>query len=110
MRLLLDNNIPYRFKADLGAFDRSLIVDHVQDHGLAHLLDGPLLDVIAENCDVLLTMDKSLPHQNNLANRRYAVLVLRAKSNRRKDLLPLLSEILKLLPSCEASKWYVVEA
>jgi hypothetical protein len=50
--------------------------------GWADLDDGPLLDVMAERFDVLVTVDKSLPKQQRIDDRPLAVVVLRAKTNR----------------------------
>jgi hypothetical protein len=46
--------------------------------------------------DVLLTLDKNLPYQQDLNSVRIAVLIVRAHSNRIQDLLP-------LLPECRAA-------
>ena len=47
--------------------------------------------------DVLLTLDKNLPYQQNLDTRRIAVLIVRARSNRIQDLLPVIPECLAAL-------------
>jgi hypothetical protein len=59
--------------------------------------DGELLDRMAGQFDVLTTMDKSLRYQQLLQQRPLAILVLRAKSNRLPDLLPLVPNILRAL-------------
>ena len=59
--------------------------------GWADLDDGPLLDVMTGLFDVLVTVDKSLPQQQRLHTRPFGVIVLRAKTNRLTDLLPLVS-------------------
>jgi hypothetical protein len=43
--------------------------------------------------DVLLTNDRNIKHQQNISGRNVSILVLCAKSNRIKDLLP-------LMPAC----------
>jgi predicted nuclease of predicted toxin-antitoxin system len=85
MRVLLDNNIPVRFLDLL----LGLNATHVKDVGLSDLLDGPLLDAIDGHFDMLVTMDRSLQHQQNLSDRSFAIIVLRAKSNRLLDIAPL---------------------
>ena len=57
--------------------------------GWGDLDDGPLLNAMAGRFDVLITVDKSLPKQQRLSNRPFAVVVLRARTNRLTDLLPL---------------------
>jgi hypothetical protein len=62
--------------------------------GWSDLDDGPLLDAMAGRFDVLVTVDKSLPKQQRLKDRPFAVIVLRAKTNRLADLFPLVPALL----------------
>jgi len=48
---------------------------------------------------VLLTMDQGIPYQQNLAGRTISLAIIRAKSNRIPDVLPLVPEILSVLRS-----------
>jgi len=57
--------------------------------GWADLDDGPLLNIMAGRFDVLVTVDKSLPKQQQLEQRSFAVVILRARTNRFADLRPL---------------------
>lgn len=57
--------------------------------GWSNLDDGPLLEAMGGHFDVLVTVDKSLPKQQRLGDRSFAVVVLRTKTNRLADLLPL---------------------
>jgi hypothetical protein len=57
--------------------------------GWADLDDGPLLDAMAQHFEVLVTVDKNLPEQQRISDRPLAVVVLRAKTNRLADLLPI---------------------
>jgi len=43
--------------------------------------------------DVLLTLDKNLPYQQNLDTKRIAMLIVRARSNRIQDLLPVVPNV-----------------
>lgn len=61
----------------------------VPEMGWADLDDGPLLNAVARRFEVLVTVDKSLPKQQNLEQRPFLVVVLRAKTNRLVDLRPL---------------------
>jgi len=47
--------------------------------------------------DVLLTLDKNVRYQQNLDTRRIALLIVRARSNRIQDLLPVVPECLAAL-------------
>ncbi len=62
--------------------------------GWAGLDDGPLLNAMEGKFDALVTVDKSLPKQQRLSSRPFGVIVLRAKTNRLADLLPLVSPLL----------------
>jgi hypothetical protein len=61
------------------------------------LLDGAVLDKMAGVFDVLVTVDRNLPFQQRLQDRPFAVVILRAKSNRLTDLLPLVPALLGVL-------------
>jgi hypothetical protein len=65
--------------------------------GWADLDDGPLLNAMEGKFDALVTVDKSLPKQQRLSSRPFGVIVLRAKTNRLADLLPLVSSLLSAL-------------
>jgi hypothetical protein len=65
--------------------------------GWADLDDGPLLDAMAGMFDVLVTVDKSLPKQQRLNTRPFGIVVLRAKTNRFIDLVPLTTDLRQAL-------------
>ena len=54
--------------------------------------------------DILITTDANLQYQQNLKDRPFAVLVLRAKSNRLPDLVELVPELLKLIDRVRPGK------
>lgn len=86
MKILLDECLPRKLK------DR--FADHdchtVPEASLGGKKNGELL-TIAERLgfEVFLTMDKGFAYEQNLAGRQIAVIILRAKSNRLVDLVPL---------------------
>jgi len=49
--------------------------------------------------DVLVTADRNMQHQQNIAKMEIAVVVLVARSNRVEDYLPLVPAVLELLPT-----------
>lgn len=51
--------------------------------------------------DALLTSDRNIRYQQNLSGRRVAILILRAKTNRMKDLLPLMTACAEALLSIQ---------
>lgn len=93
MRVLLDERLPARLRRDLPGH----AVQTVPRAGWAGIKNGGLLRLIADSgeFDIFLTMDKNLPHQQQLKNLPFAVIILRAKSNRFEDTHPLMSEVLR---------------
>lgn len=85
MRVLLDGCVPRRLADELSGHE----VRTANEMGWGDLDDGPLLDAMAGRFDVLVTVDKSIPKQQNLAGRPFGVAVLRARTNRLGDLRPL---------------------
>ena len=63
-----------------------------------------MLDAIEPLCDVFITVDKSIPWQQRLAHRPFAVVLLRAKSNRIEDLVPLVPTLLDILSKVTAGE------
>ncbi len=97
MRILLDEPVPRR----LG----TLLVGHevttVPKSGWAGVKNGKLLTLAAEKFDAFLTTDQNIEFQQNLSKLPIAVLVVVAKSNRMKDIGPLVPEILEALNHLE---------
>jgi len=107
MRVLLDEQLP-----------RQLVpyfVDHtvrtVQQEGWAGFKNGALLSKAEEaGFAVLVTGDKNMPFQQNIAKRRLGVLVMVAASNAIEDLLPVVPNALKALSTIQAGQVVRVEA
>jgi predicted nuclease of predicted toxin-antitoxin system len=89
MRILLDACVPRRLANELLGHE----VRTVPEMGWADLDDGPLLNVMAGLFDALVTVDKNLPKQQRVNTRPFGIVVLRAKTNRLADLLPLVSAL-----------------
>ncbi len=92
MRILIDERIDERFRNSFPGHD----CQTARYAGLAGLENGELLDA-AETAkfDVFLTVDQGIEYQQNLAGRKIAILIFRTKSNRLRNLLP-------LVPACLA--------
>jgi predicted nuclease of predicted toxin-antitoxin system len=85
-RTLLDEQIPVELAAALA----SVGAVSVHQLGWSSLKNGELLRLVgSEGFTAFATMDRSLRHQQNLRGRPYCVLLLRARSTRMRDLLPL---------------------
>ncbi len=96
MRILIDECVDERLRNSLPGHD----CHTARYAGLAGLKNGDLL-VAAEAAgfDVLLTVDQGIAYEQNLKSRKIAIIVLHAKSNRLKDLLPLIPATLARLES-----------
>lgn len=98
MRILLDECIDERLRNSLSDHD----CQTARYAGLAGLKNGELL-AAAETAsfDVFLTVDQGIEYEQNLTGRKVAIIILRAKSNRLKDLLPLMPACLARIESIE---------
>lgn len=103
-RVLLDACVPKRLGRELPGFE----IQHATDLGWGDLDDGPLLDAAAGRCDAFVTLDKSIPHQQRIADRPFAVIVLHAKTNRLIDLLPLVPKLRATLKRVAPAKVFDV--
>ena len=73
MRILFDNGTPRGVAEALPAH----AVEEARSHGWDALRNGELLDAAeAAGFDVLVTTDRNIRHQQNLAGRKIAIVVL----------------------------------
>lgn len=90
MKLLLDENLPGRFKNDFPEHDISTVLEQ----GWNGISNGELLKLMLENnFEALITFDKNLQHQQNFEKYPVRVIVLTAPSNQYKHLHPLAEKI-----------------
>ena len=76
-------------------------VKTVPEAGWASLQNGELLSRAQAEYDVFVTTDRNLMFQQNLPKFDIAVLVLAARTNRLRDLLPLVPKIAEAIPSAK---------
>jgi predicted nuclease of predicted toxin-antitoxin system len=89
MRLLLDECVPARLRRSLPSHQVSTVVVE----GWSGVKNGKLLALAAHSFDAFVTVDKSLPYQQNTAVLPLAVVVLDAVSNELPYLLPLIPKL-----------------
>jgi hypothetical protein len=90
MRLLLDENLPKRLKADFPEHE----VYTVRDKGWNGVKNGELLKLmLADGFDALLTFDKNLQHQQNFGKYTLTVFVLSAPINQYSVLTALSAQV-----------------
>ena len=86
MRILLDENLDWRLGRGLLGHE----VESLQRLGWAGIQNGVLLKKAEETgFEVLITMDSNMTFQLNLADHRLKIVLLRARSNRLADTIPL---------------------
>jgi predicted nuclease of predicted toxin-antitoxin system len=95
MKVLLDECAPRALKHALAAHGYECLT--LQEVGWSGKANGELLDLAEAEFDVLVTLDTNLKYQQNLAGRKIAILVLRARSNRPTYLSPLFPACVKAL-------------
>lgn len=101
MRVLLDEQLPRQLAPLLTGHE----VRTVQQQSWAGLKNGQLLDA-AETAGftVLVTGDRNLQFQQNLAKRRLGVVVLCGVSNALEDLVPLVPAALNAIEVVQAGQ------
>ncbi len=93
MKLLLDECVTRHLKRDLAGHE----VHTVEDAGLKGLENGDLLRAASGAYEVLITVDRNIPHQQNIAGLNIAILILAAKLNSYVRLKPLIPRALSAL-------------
>lgn len=93
MRLLIDECLPRALKR--------LLRDHtcctVQEMAWAGIKNGALLSLAEAEFDALITIDQGFAYQQNLKERRIAILLLVSRSNQIEDLVPIVPAALTAL-------------
>ena len=105
MTILLDHCLPKRLRRHLPGYE----VTTTREMRWENIQNGSLLSLAEQQFDVFLTIDKGIKHQQNMTGRTIAVITLRAKSNAVETLVPLMPEVLALLPTVQPGQVYLVE-
>ena len=102
MKILLDENLPRKLKADFGA---DFEVKTVRDMGWLGKKNGELLGLIAFNgFDFFVTVDKNLQNQENLDKFNITIIILLAANNRRETLQKLVEKTIDKIKKGDYSK------
>ncbi len=81
----------------------------VPQMGWASIVNGDLIDHAEADFEVFITVDKGILYQQNLRSTILGFIVLRVRSNRLEDLLPLVHDILANLTRIKAGDIVEVE-
>ena len=98
MKVLLEECVDWRLARELAGHD----VKTARQMSWSTVMNGELLALAAKDFDVFVTVDRNLSFQQNIPAFTIAVIVLRARSNRLADLLPLVPELLASIPVAKA--------
>ncbi len=93
MKVLLDECVPRKLRRELPEHE----ILTVTERGWSGIKNGNLLALAAPEFDVFLTVDQNLKYQQNLKNFSIAIILLVARNNRFKTLLPLMPEAREVL-------------
>lgn len=104
--MLLDECVDRRLAVSISGHD----VKTVPEAGWAGVKNGELLSRAEGGFDVLVTVDRNLPFQQDLSRLSVAVIVLQARSNRLTDLQALIPQLLTALPNAKRGDVTWVEA
>jgi len=95
MRVLLDECVPKRLRAELTAH----AVRTVAEMGWSGIKNGQLLQRAAADFDCFLTVDRNLQFQQRIDTLPLAVLVVQAPDNRLETLRPVMADVREALGS-----------
>lgn len=100
MKVLLDENIPRTFCDHLRATSEAHSFSTVHERGWAGTKNGELLAKAATaGCDTLVTMDAGFEHQHDQRTLPLSVVIVKARSNRVGDLIPLTEPLIQEIES-----------
>jgi hypothetical protein len=94
VRVLLDECVDTRFAPHVVGFETRT----VHDQGWAGVSNGKLLALAQVEFDVFVTVDRNLSFQQHLPKFTIAVVLIHAKSNRVRDLVEKLPDLLAAIP------------
>ena len=106
-KILLDENLPKKLKFRFGKEYEVLTVPDLHWNSLKN---GELLNAMQENgFEVLITVDKNLRFQQNLAKFKIVVIVLNAKDNRYETTLPFVEKIIDKIENKSTKKFIWID-
>jgi hypothetical protein len=94
-KVFIDDGVDWRLLRSLAPHE----VKTARQMGWSELKNGTLLREAAVQFDVFLSTDSGIEHQNNIATIDIAVVILEPKRNKLSELLPLVPQLLKILPT-----------
>ena len=100
MKVLLDECVPRKLKREIANHE----VVTVTEQGWSGIENGELLNLAATKFDIFLTVDQNLSFQQNLKNFNIAIILMVARNNRLKTLLPLMPAVRAAIDDVKAGE------
>lgn len=101
MRVLLDECVPRKLRQELT--DHEVLT--VTERGWSGIENGELLALAEAEFDVFLTVDQNLKYQQNLSSIKIRLILLFARNNGLKALLPLMPEVRTVLETIKVGEF-----
>lgn len=98
MKVLLDECVPRKLREELVGHE----VLTVTERGWSGIKNGKLLALAVAEFEAFLTVDQNLKYQQNLKAFNIGIILLVARNNRLKTLLPLMPEAKEALENIKA--------
>ena len=108
IRILLDECLPVKLKYRYQEIIPEFQVSTVTGQGWTGIKNGELLEKAQEEFDVFVTIDQNLSYQQKLSKYSIAIVALKAKSNRYKDLLAFIESVSEAIENAEEGKFYEI--
>lgn len=105
-RILLDECIDRRLAKEISGHN----VKTAPEMDWAGLDNGELLAKAEKEFDIFITVDRNLSFQQNLPKFDIAVLILRTRTNRLKELIPLVPKIMGALSNPQRGKAVFIDS
>lgn len=106
MRVLLDEQVPRGLASELVGHE----VRTVAHMGWKGLENGELLRTAERRFDVVMTMDKRMPIDQDITQYQVGVILIRAASNRIEALRPLVPALLEAIAAVRAGEVRRIDA
>jgi hypothetical protein len=97
VRILLDECLDWRLSRAIVGHE----VKTARQMGWTAVKNGALLSLASGQFEVFVTVDRNLSFQQNVRTLRIAVVVLRPRTNRLADIVPLVPNLLKAIGSAK---------
>ncbi len=102
LKVLLDECAPKKLKSFLVNYGYECRT--AQEMGWSGIQNGELLALANPLFDVLVTIDKGIQYQQNINNRRIAIVIVRGRSNRLADVSPNFPACAEILQSIQSGQ------